>query len=276
MDLGGIIPAASTETPATAVVSKAVPSGDLPEVDPLALEDLLKHEGQSVRIRGKVIQHTTNSSGTMDYLNFTANYRSGLSLIFRRPAEATKFDPASLDAFAGKTVVVEGKIINFRGLPEIEITSLAEIKIAQGGEDVVNASAPAPVAPPPALVQNPAPIPKTPAADFLDARDTGQFLKLEGQPVKIKGRIVRFAAAASAPIYYLNFTDNFRSGLSLVFFQTRNPADFRPEVLRNYVNKTVVVEGLVTTYQGRPQIELKNLNDIKVVDEPGTAQPRDE
>jgi len=102
---------------------------------------------------------------------------------------------------------------------------------------------------------------------FFDPLDGAEMLKQDGQVIKIRGRIVQFGSAASGRAYYLNFSDNYRASLSLVFFPAENPAELRPELLRGFVNKTVVVEGRVSTFRGAPQIVLKSLADLKIVED---------
>jgi hypothetical protein len=169
-------------------------------------------------------------------------------------------------------VVVEGQIINYRGASEIEITSLAQIKIA---DETTVSPAPHPTNQVASAAVAPAPAATADSLQPLDGRDGEPFLKREGQIAKVKGRIVRFGTAASAHIYYLDFTTNYRAGLSLVFFEAHNPAEFRPEILRTYVDKTLVIEGKVTTYQGRPQIEVTSLADLKIVED-SPAPPQKE
>lgn len=100
--------------------------------------------------------------------------------------------------------------------------------------------------------------------ELLDPRDGAAMLKREGRPVKVKGRIVRFASATSGTYYYLNFDRDFRKSLSLTFRRADNPTEFRPELLQQYSNKVVLVEGTVTIFSGRPQILIKSLSEIQV------------
>ena len=102
----------------------------------------------------------------------------------------------------------------------------------------------------------------------LDPRDGAALLKREGRTVKVRGKIIKFAALG--PYYVLNFTENYRLGLTLFFRPADNPTEFSSEEIKKYVDKTVVVEGQVTNYQGRAEIIMKSLAEIKVQDE---AQP---
>ncbi len=247
---GGPVPSAS------ASIAEAGPFED---VDPLAAEDLLKHDGRLVRARGKIVKYAQNSTGNVYYLNFTVNYRDGLSLVFRPTEGASEFTPETIAVLTNKTVVVEGKLINYRGAGEILIDSFNQIKIVE--ETAASLVTPATNV----IASTTGTVAAAGAAlEVIDARDGDQFLKRVGQVVKVKGRVVRFGSATSTHIYYLNFSENFRSGLSLVFFGDQNPVEFRPELLKSYVGKDVVVEGKITSYLNRPQLEPKSLNDIKI------------
>ncbi len=123
----------------------------------------------------------------------------------------------------------------------------------------------------PAPIAGTAPASATPrsgpaASEFLDPLDGAELLKHENQVIKVKGEIIRFAAAASTPMFFLNFSGNYRSSLTLLFRPDDNPTEFRPELLRAYVHKTVVVEGILVNFQGRPEIRMKSLADIKEVE----------
>ncbi|MEI7729733.1 MAG: hypothetical protein WCO56_09170 [Verrucomicrobiota bacterium] len=99
---------------------------------------------------------------------------------------------------------------------------------------------------------------------FLDPLNAKAMLNHQGQLVKVKGKIVKFGTSKSGTFYFLNFAENYRSALTLAFKQSDNPAEFRPETLKEYVNKTVIVEGKIIDYQGAPEIIITTLAGIKV------------
>ena len=102
---------------------------------------------------------------------------------------------------------------------------------------------------------------------FLDPRDGAALLKRVGEKVKIRGRVVRFGMSSSQTFLYLNFTQDYREGLALVFRISDNPAEFRESRLRGFLNKTVTVEGTITQHLGRPELLIRSLFEIKVQDE---------
>ncbi|PWU15133.1 MAG: hypothetical protein C5B50_15910 [Verrucomicrobia bacterium] len=101
--------------------------------------------------------------------------------------------------------------------------------------------------------------------DCLDAKDGLLLMQRVDKTVKAKGTIVTFATARSGTFHFLNFSKNYRSALTLAFQIDANPGEFRPETLREYVNKTVVVEGKVKEYLGGPEMLMRSLSQIKIV-----------
>jgi hypothetical protein len=108
-----------------------------------------------------------------------------------------------------------------------------------------------------------APIPEAKAEMVKIAPgDTAAFLKNVGKTVEVEGRIVRSGVNRSETVRYLNFADSSRRDVALVFFIKDAPADFTQERLSEYVGKDVRVTGLVTIYDGTPQVVISNLSQL--------------
>jgi eukaryotic-like serine/threonine-protein kinase len=105
------------------------------------------------------------------------------------------------------------------------------------------------------------------AREFLDPLAREDLLERAGHMVRVKGRVVRFGQARSGTWYYLWFAENYRASLRLSFHIADNPAEFRPEVLQAYVNKTIVVEGQMGVFNGNPDMNLKSVAQIKVLED---------
>jgi len=105
------------------------------------------------------------------------------------------------------------------------------------------------------------------ADELLDPKVASLFLGQVGKTVKIKGRLVKFGTSRSATFHYLNFSQDIRSGLTLAFRIADNPDEFQPELLRAYLNKTVIVEGVVAEHLGTPQFLMTSTAQIKVVEQ---------
>ena len=112
----------------------------------------------------------------------------------------------------------------------------------------------------------PAPTPAAPAADKIYApQDLGALRALKGQTVKIEGTILQHGASKTGTVRYLNFTEKHQEAISLVFFVAKGGGDFTKEKLTNYVGKKVQVTGAVGEYNNNLQIEIRTLDQLKLV-----------
>jgi serine/threonine protein kinase/Leucine-rich repeat (LRR) protein len=102
-------------------------------------------------------------------------------------------------------------------------------------------------------------------SSFLDARDGPGLLSRTGQVVTVYGRIAKFGTSRSRTYHYLNFAEDYRSALTLAFHVPDNTNEFREDLVRVYTNKTVTVTGMITEHLGTPQILMKSLSELKVV-----------
>ncbi len=109
--------------------------------------------------------------------------------------------------------------------------------------------------------------PSAASRELLDPTDGQALLQKVGQAVTVKGEVVKFGSSRSGTFHYLNFSEDYAGSLTLAFKIADNPAEFKPDLLRQYVNKVVVVQGVVSEFQGKPQILMKSLGQIKLWDE---------
>jgi RecG-like helicase len=93
----------------------------------------------------------------------------------------------------------------------------------------------------------------------------------KGQKIVLQGKVSATGENRSGSIRYLNFTQNFRESVSLVFFAKDGGGTFTKEKLAAFVGKTVRVNGTLTEYNGSLQIRMESLDQIKVVEEPAPA-----
>ena len=111
-----------------------------------------------------------------------------------------------------------------------------------------------------------APAPTTPAAEKIYApKDLTALRELKGQTVKIEGTILKQGASKTGTVRYLNFTEHFQESISLVFMVSKGGGDFTKEKLTNYVGKKVRVTGPVGEYHNNLQIEIRALDQLKLV-----------
>lgn len=86
-----------------------------------------------------------------------------------------------------------------------------------------------------------------------------------GQTVKVEGTIVKQGESKDAKVRYLNFSENYKETLALVFMVAKGGGDFSKERLTNYVGKKVQVTGAVADYKGSLQIEVRALDQLRLV-----------
>ena len=91
-----------------------------------------------------------------------------------------------------------------------------------------------------------------------------------GKTVTVKGK-VDGQKSSKAGNTYLNFGGKFPNHVFSCLLRARNFTDPIPA----YEGKVVEVTGMVTMYEGKPQIELTSLSGIRVIEEvvPADAPP---
>lgn len=100
----------------------------------------------------------------------------------------------------------------------------------------------------------------------LPATDLETLRMRIGQPVTVEGTVVRAGQNQAGSVRYLNFTQNFRESIALVFFVSKGGEDFALENLQTWVGKKVRVTGPVTEFNGQLQIEIAALDALKEVE----------
>jgi WD40 repeat protein len=94
--------------------------------DALDAPKLLSLEGKEAKASGRIVKFGSGSG--LYFLDFAENYRSALVLAFQRDENPVEFRAEILKSYLNKDVVVRGKIINWKGGPEIAVHSLAQIE----------------------------------------------------------------------------------------------------------------------------------------------------
>lgn len=84
-----------------------------------------------------------------------------------------------------------------------------------------------------------------------------------GQEVTVRGTPVNLSENRSNTIIYLNFAQNYRNALSLVFFKEDNREEFTVPNLSQFVHQPVEVTGRVDEHRGNLQIKVTSLNQIR-------------
>ena len=112
----------------------------------------------------------------------------------------------------------------------------------------------------PPKVEAPSPAPSANSAQTLSPGDRENILIALGKLVIVEGTVSRTGENKSGTIRFLNFQGGSRGDLSLVFFVEKG--DFSKSRLEEFVGRRIRVTGTVSTYQGNPQIEIKDWSQI--------------
>jgi micrococcal nuclease len=98
----------------------------------IKIEDAAQHEGDSVTICSKVYggRYMENSKSAITLLNVGDLYPNALLTILIKPENRAAFTNKPEEFYIGKEVCITGKIIMFKGKPEIELFSEKGISIS--------------------------------------------------------------------------------------------------------------------------------------------------
>jgi hypothetical protein len=92
------------------------------------LEGAKKRTGKAGAFTGTVTKVFAPKSNALVILNFASDYRTAVTAVVRQRSFST-FPP--LTSLEGKKVLISGKVSNYKNQPEIELTSLSQIKIVK-------------------------------------------------------------------------------------------------------------------------------------------------
>ena len=108
------------------------PAGAVETIDAAQVEKLKGMEGKTVKVRGKVHEVFVPKAGSVAVLNLGKDFKSCFKVAIPK-ASFGKF--GGLDeikkAFDGKAVTVEGKVVLYREMPQIEATVPSQIKAGE-------------------------------------------------------------------------------------------------------------------------------------------------
>lgn len=110
---------------ATIAASDPAVARTAPAVDLSAVRKLIGKEGA---IQGTVAKAYVSDGNGIVILNFAKNFREAATAVLK-PANYSKFP--DLQTLTNKRVVVSGRVREFRGRPEIELTDPGQIKIVK-------------------------------------------------------------------------------------------------------------------------------------------------
>lgn len=116
-----------------------------------------------------------------------------------------------------------------------------------------------------APVQAPA---RVPAQQFATGRiyvpsDLENLRGVRGQIVTVEGTLVRAGESKSKTVRYLNFTNDYRESLALVFFVGKGGDLFSMEKLHSWIGKRVRATGRISEYGSNVQMEIERWEQVR-------------
>jgi len=114
----------------------AAPTATAPTVTDQAIpwDEATAHIGETVTIEGPVAgaMYSKGSNGSPTFLNVGADYpdESRFTVVIWG-ADRGHFEPAPEDQFSGQTIRVTGTVVEYQGMPQIEVATPSDIEIVE-------------------------------------------------------------------------------------------------------------------------------------------------
>ena len=153
--------------------------------------------------------------------------------------------PASIAAAAAAVILGLGALFMFSGKESSTPST--------GGE---SAAAPA---------ESSASEPSEGSASVLSSSDEKALLGQLGKKVTVQGVVGRVGESNSGKVRYLNFQGSARGDFSLVFFLSPGEREFTKAKLEKYVGKEIRANGVISEYQGTPQMQITDYSQIQII-----------
>jgi|YNPBryunderm2012_1023409.scaffolds.fasta_scaffold00119_13 DNA/RNA endonuclease YhcR with UshA esterase domain len=239
--------------------------------------------GQTVTVEGVIVR--AHNSGRACFLNFHPDYQKYLSLVIfasdfnRFPSQPEKY-------YLNKKVRVKGRVLIYRGRPEIILSSPEQIKLVSGTgrvgspsdqmkgqagqeeeETVKKPTLPATSKTAGSKEVSPENSSQKISGDDRFARAVKEISWEEatdylGQTVWVRGKVV--ATHNSGKACFLNFHRNWRRYFTVVIFASNfHLFPKRPEDL--FLNREIRVYGQIREYQGKPEIIVESPEQIEII-----------
>ncbi|RYD84427.1 MAG: hypothetical protein EOP84_05530 [Verrucomicrobiaceae bacterium] len=88
------------------------------------------------------------------------------------------------------------------------------------------------------------------------------FRGVRGQVITVEGTLARAGESKSKTVRYLNFSQDYRDTLVLVFFVSKGGDAFAMEKLHKWIGKKVRATGKVTEYGSTMQLEIEKWDQL--------------
>lgn len=222
------------------------------QVKTISWEEAGNYVGQEVVVEGVIVR--TFNSGRACFLNFHPDYQKYLSLVIFA-SDFSRFPPEPEKYFLNKKVRARGRVLLYRGRPEIILNSPAQIMVtgelaASQGQELA------------ALQDKDSTLSSGAGPETVREISWEEAASYYGQTVRVRGTVV--AANNTGKVCFLNFHRNWKRYFTAVIFASdfdRFPGP--PEKL--YLNREVRVYGLVREYQGKPEIIVESPEQIEII-----------
>jgi RecG-like helicase len=108
------------------------------------------------------------------------------------------------------------------------------------------------------------------ATEIYDPKALEVLRGKKGQIITVEGVIEKVGENRTGTFRYLNFSQNYRETLSLVFPVAKN-AEFTMEKLNEWAGKKVRATGTVSEFSGNLQMTIEKWEQLKIIEEPKPA-----
>ncbi|OCX50277.1 hypothetical protein BEL04_23495 [Mucilaginibacter sp. PPCGB 2223] len=95
----------------------------------ISAKDAAKHIGEEVTICDKIFSGKYLSNSSLTLLDVGGSHPNEVLSLVIKGDDRKKFSTAPEDKFKGRQVCITGKLVDYKGKPEIMITDTAQIKI---------------------------------------------------------------------------------------------------------------------------------------------------
>lgn len=220
-------------------------SADAPPLAAAQVDEIKKHEGRKIAVRGKARNAGATANGSLQFLNFEGTAFSVILRKQHREAVETGLG-MTFAALAGRELTVRGEVTLYQGRPQIEVTDAKQIE----------AGAPAPAA-------------EKGAMATLVITDTAALKAAEKKEVRVEGTVRAVGQSKNGNVNFINFEGVERGGFSCVVLRANVTAvelALGGELADVLPGKVLNVHGAVTIFNDAPQIEIKSADQVIVRD----------
>ena len=210
------------------------------------------HVGRTVTVEGYV-ERATNI-GNLTFINFS-DVRSHFCIVaFKDMYDfAPNGDPAN---YNNKTIQVTGRITMYRGKPQIEVRGKDQIKQVKTHKTPLPLGFTMPNIMPPPTIRMPGEAPN-------QIVPWNQAKNHIGKEITIQGKVILTKDIGN--LTFLNFTTDWDDAFHIAVMKDAYPAVPNEDPATAYDNKTLQVTGNIIDFNGRPQMPVYTVAQIKII-----------